>query len=145
MHKNFSTEESSDVQLNELSVLLKNLSIHWFFTIQFFKMSCQGFLQCILKLLNFLVAMVGAYMVLYSLWMLKEWKFDTVSTSDSAITTVLSDGLPLLGEGNLNTLGNVGYQELGRPFISIGKQGLLTIPDLPAPWYVGWHNLSVAF
>jgi hypothetical protein len=80
--------------------------------------------------------MVGAYMVLYSLWMLKEWKFDTVSTSDSAITTVLSDGLPLLGEGNLNTLGNVGYQELGRPFISIGKQGLLTLPDLPAPWFI---------
>lgn len=80
--------------------------------------------------------MVGAYMVLYSLWMLKEWKFDTVSTSDSAITTVLSDGLPLLGEGNLNTLGNVGYQELGRPFISIGKQSLLTLPDLPAPWFI---------
>jgi hypothetical protein len=36
-------------------------------------MGCQGCLQCTLKLLNFMVTLVGAYMVLYGLWMLKEW------------------------------------------------------------------------
>jgi hypothetical protein len=96
-------------------------------------MSCQGFVQCILKLLNILVALVGAYMILYSLWMLKEWQSDTVSTIESAVTTALSDGLPILGDGKLNILGDISYQQLGRPFISIGKQGL-ALPNIPPPW-----------
>ncbi|KAG0596750.1 hypothetical protein M758_UG282100 [Ceratodon purpureus] len=36
-------------------------------------MSCRGFLQCMLKFTNFLLALVGGFIVIYSLWMAKEF------------------------------------------------------------------------
>ncbi|EFJ26409.1 hypothetical protein SELMODRAFT_172827 [Selaginella moellendorffii] len=34
---------------------------------------CQGFLQCLLKLVNFVLILLGIAMIVYSLWMLNEW------------------------------------------------------------------------
>ncbi|XP_024398230.1 uncharacterized protein [Physcomitrium patens] len=39
-------------------------------------MSCVGFLQCMLKFTNFLLALVGGSIVIYSLWMVKEYHAD---------------------------------------------------------------------
>lgn len=36
-------------------------------------MSCVGLLQCTLKVLNFLLTLVGAGVILYSLWALNQW------------------------------------------------------------------------
>ncbi len=112
-------------------------------------MTCQGFLQCTLKLLNFLVALVGAFMILYSLWMLKEWHSDIAppSSSDSpspSPTTSLLDG-NLARDGDFNILTSfslqvtdAGMEQLGRPFLSYQKStvALPDLPDLPDPWSV---------
>jgi hypothetical protein len=109
-------------------------------------MTCQGFLQCTLKLLNFLVALVGAFMILYSLWMLKEWHSDIAppSSSDSpspSPTTSLLDG-NLARDGDFNILTSfslqvtdAGMEQLGRPFLSYQKS-TVALPDLPDPWSV---------
>lgn len=114
-------------------------------------MTCQGFLQCTLKLLNFLVALVGAYMILYSLWMFKEWQSDITSshlaTPSSSPNPLLSDGNNLLlGDGNFNILTSLSLQQatdiipmqqpLGRPFLSSGKKSTVSLSDLPKPWLV---------
>ncbi|CAK9858918.1 unnamed protein product [Sphagnum jensenii] len=112
-------------------------------------MTCQGFLQCTLKLLNFLVALVGAFMILYSLWMLKEWHSDIAppSSSDSpspSPTTSLLDG-NLARDGDFNILNSfslqvtdAGMEQLGRPFLSYQKStvALPDLPDLPDPWFI---------
>jgi hypothetical protein len=109
-------------------------------------MTCQGFLQCTLKLLNFLVALVGAFMILYSLWMLKEWHSDIAppSSSDSpspSPTTSLLDG-NLARDGDFNILTSfslqvtdAGMEQLGRPFLSYQKS-TVALPDLPDPWFI---------
>ncbi|CAM6008013.1 unnamed protein product [Sphagnum balticum] len=114
-------------------------------------MTCQGFLQCTLKLLNFLVALVGAYMILYSLWMFKEWQSDIPSshlaTPSSSPNPLLSDGNDLLlGDGNFNILTSLSLQQatdiipmqqpLGRPFLSSGKKSTVGLSDLPKPWFI---------
>ncbi len=123
-------------------------------------MTCQGFLQCTLKLLNFLVALVGAYMILYSLWMFKEWQSDITSshlaTPSSSPNPLLSDGNNLLlGDGNFNILTSLSLQQatdiipmqqpLGRPFLSSGKKSTVGLSDLPKPWLVLFFSLKNFF
>lgn len=123
-------------------------------------MTCQGFLQCTLKLLNFLVALVGAYMILYSLWMFKEWQSDITSshlaTPSSSPNPLLSDGNNLLlGDGNFNILTSLSLQQatdiipmqqpLGRPFLSSGKNSTVGLSDLPKPWLVLFFSLKNFF
>ncbi len=123
-------------------------------------MTCQGFLQCTLKLLNFLVALVGAYMILYSLWMFKEWQSDITSshlaTPSSSPNPLLSDGNNLLlGDGNFNILTSLSLQQatdiipmqqpLGRPFLSSGKKSNVSLSDLPKPWLVLFLSLKKFF
>ncbi len=121
-------------------------------------MTCQGFLQCTLKLLNFLVALVGAYMILYSLWMFKEWRSDNISshlaTPSSLSNPLLSDGNNF-GGGNFNILTSLSLQQatdiipmqqpLGRPFLSSGKKSTAGLSDLPKPWLVLFLSLKKFF
>ena len=100
-------------------------------------MSCQGFLQCILKLINFLLTLVGAYMIVYSLWMFKEWR--SVSPHDlgapGSAPALLSNGVSSLPVGDMNFLQNsegLIVEQIARPLL---KESLHR-SDVPAPWYV---------
>ena len=88
-------------------------------------MSCQGFLQCILKLINFLLTLVGAYMIVYSLWMYKEWNSVNHHHGEGAALVSSGDLNGLLGEGVL-------VEQLARPLL---KESL-KLSDVPAPWCV---------
>lgn len=114
-------------------------------------MSCRGFLQCILKILNFFLTMVGAAMVLYSLWMLHEWYKDSsysptpapapVETSafvssgmDDVLKNVLTSSNPVIVEA----LSEPGEIETGATlsFVMDQTQKLKSSVTLPAPWFI---------
>lgn len=97
-------------------------------------MSCQGFVQCILKLINFLVTVVGAFMIVYSLWMLKEWNSigHLNQGVPSTASALLSGGvMSVVSDGIQNTEGLI-FEQIRRPFLKENSQ----LSDLPAPWYV---------
>lgn len=98
-------------------------------------MSCQGFLQCILKLINFLLTLVGAYMIVYSLWMLKEWS--SMSPHDqgapASAPALFSSDISGLSGGDMSFLQNpegLIAEQFARPLL----KGSLRL-DIPAPWY----------
>uniref|UniRef100_A0A7I4B6Z3 Uncharacterized protein n=1 Tax=Physcomitrium patens TaxID=3218 RepID=A0A7I4B6Z3_PHYPA len=97
-------------------------------------MSCQGFVQCILKLINFLVTVVGAFMIVYSLWMLKEWNSigHLNQGVPSTASALLSGGvMSVVSDGIQNTEGLI-FEQIRRPFLKENSQ----LSDLPAPWFI---------
>lgn len=100
------------------------------------KMSCQGFVQCILKLINFLLTLVGAYMIVYSLWMFKEWS--SVSPHDqggpSSAPALLSSGIASLSGGDMSFLQSSEGLIVGQVARPLLKESL-QLSDVPAPWY----------
>ncbi|KAG0577695.1 hypothetical protein KC19_5G174100 [Ceratodon purpureus] len=100
-------------------------------------MSCQGFLQCILKLINFLVTLVGACMIVYSLWMFKEW--NSVSPHDqggpSPAPALFSSGIASLSGGDMSFLQSsegLIVDQIARPLLKDSLQ----FSDVPAPWFI---------
>lgn len=101
-------------------------------------MTCQGFLQCILKLINFLVTLVGAFMIVYSLWMLKEW--GDMSHDDGAPSpapALFTSGLPAMVGADMSIIGTglqnseeLIVQQVARPFL----KETFGLSDIPAPW-----------
>jgi len=103
-------------------------------------MTCQGFLQCILKLINFLVTLVGAFMIVYSLWMLKEW--GDMSHDDGAPSpapALFTSGLPAMVGADVSIMGTglqnseeLIVQQVARPFL----KETFGLSDIPAPWFI---------
>jgi hypothetical protein len=100
-------------------------------------MSCQGFLQCILKLINFLLTLVGAYMIVYSLWMFKEWS--SLHPHDhgapSPAPALFASGISGLSSGDVSLLPSsegLIIEQLARPLLKESVK----LSDTPAPWYV---------
>ncbi|BBN09531.1 hypothetical protein MPTK1_4g20500 [Marchantia polymorpha subsp. ruderalis] len=113
-------------------------------------MTCRGFLQCTLKLTNFLLTLVGAAMVLYSLWMLNQWHkhppspSPTPSPSDddmNAIEDLVATARSTMEALNLPSGNGMSEGEPleGLTFIMNTPEKLQNsiFPDnLPAPWFI---------
>lgn len=100
-------------------------------------MSCQGFLQCILKLINFLLTLVGAYMIVYSLWMFKEWS--SLHPHDhgapSPAPALFASGISGLSSGDVSLLPSsegLIIEQLARPLLKESVK----LSDTPAPWFI---------
>ncbi|CAM6115387.1 unnamed protein product [Calypogeia fissa] len=112
--------------------------------------TCRGFLQCVLKILNFFLTMVGAAMVLYSLWMLHEWyKYSPESAAPapapvddfSAVSTGMNVGDALKGlqkPSIIETVAEPGeIQIVGTlSFVMEQSEKLKLAVSLPAPWVI---------
>eukprot|EP00249_Psilotum_nudum_P011952 c23486_g3_i1 orf=363-944(+) len=98
--------------------------------------ACHSLLQCVLKFFNMLLALVGAAMILYALWMLNQWLHTHPSAEAPA-----PNGFPSM----VLDLGGVGSEAMkeGRLWetdqiagISAGFQIALGSLKLPAPWFI---------
>lgn len=119
--------------------------------------TCRGFLQCVLKVLNLFLTLVGAFMVLYSLWMLREWYKDSPVTPSPApapveLATYVSSGgmdgrgsvaevLPALNKASVieKISGGEEIQMVGTlSFVmeQAQKLKLKSVISLPAPWFI---------
>lgn len=83
-------------------------------------MACRGFLECLLKLLNFLLTLVGLAMVGYGIYLLVEYEG---STSNSLLAS------PVSGDESLI--------QLGRPLLMGVSLSSSIFDDLPKAWYGG--------
>ncbi|XP_042484431.1 tobamovirus multiplication protein 2A-like [Macadamia integrifolia] len=82
-------------------------------------MACRGFWECLLKLLNFLLTLVGLAMVGYGIYLLVEWK----KTSDeSGSISPTSDSLELV--------------QLGRPMMLAVSLSTSILDKLPKAWFI---------
>ncbi|KAL2631129.1 hypothetical protein R1flu_015815 [Riccia fluitans] len=105
--------------------------------------------QCLLKLLNFLLTLVAAAIVLYSLWMLNQWHKhhgDDAPTPSPADDLTVIDNLVATARSAMEALNlptDSAVSE-GRPVESLTflmdsprKLGNSFFPDhLPAPWFI---------
>eukprot|EP00245_Coleochaete_scutata_P003594 TRINITY_DN15290_c0_g1_i1.p1 TRINITY_DN15290_c0_g1~~TRINITY_DN15290_c0_g1_i1.p1 ORF type:complete len:289 (-),score=44.58 TRINITY_DN15290_c0_g1_i1:739-1605(-) len=97
-------------------------------------MGCRGFLQCLLKLSSFILAMVGVSLVVYSLWMLNEWNHHshppapppTVGIYGVPVEKTLSlEAVPLLRkEGVVESVANDPRLELPAPWFIYATLGV---------------------
>lgn len=83
-------------------------------------MACRGFLECLLKLLNFLLTLLGLAMVGYGIYLLVEYEG---STSNSLLAS------PVSGDESLI--------QLGRPLLMGVSLSSSIFDDLPKAWYGG--------
>ncbi|KAL5551216.1 hypothetical protein UlMin_001392 [Ulmus minor] len=82
-------------------------------------MACRGCLECILKLLNFLLTLVGLAMVGYGIYLLVEYQRSTAST-----LTVQSVG------DDQNVI------QLGRPMLMAASLSTSLFVNLPKAWFI---------
>ena len=82
-------------------------------------MACRGCLECLLKLLNFLLTLVGLAMVGYGIYLLVEYER---AASNSLLAS------PVSGDESLI--------QLGRPLL-MGVSLSSIFDDLPKAWYGG--------
>ena len=80
------------------------------------EMACRGCLECILKLLNFVLTLVGLAMVGYGIYLLVEYQR---STSEAA--SPVSDDTVLV--------------QLGRPMLMAASLSASIFDNLPKAWY----------
>lgn len=80
-------------------------------------MACRGFLECLLKLLNFLLTLVGLAMVGYGIYLFVEYKR---ADSTDAVSPVSGDQ---------------GVIELGRPMLMAVSLSADIFDKLPKAWY----------
>lgn len=78
-------------------------------------MACRGFWECILKLLNFLMTLVGLAMVGYGIYLFVEYE---KSSSSSSAASPTSDAMI----------------QLGRPMLMDSLSSSF-LDDLPKAWY----------
>ncbi|ERN09251.1 tobamovirus multiplication protein 2A [Amborella trichopoda] len=81
-------------------------------------MACCGCLGCLLKLLNFLLTLVGLAMIGYGIYLLVEWK------NDSSTVTLIS------------VLSNQPMIKLGRPLLHMGPLSSSILTELSEAWFV---------
>lgn len=82
-------------------------------------MACRGCLECLLKLLNFLLAVVGLGMVGYGIYLFVEYKRAT----DNSVTLD-----PVNGDQS--------YVSFGRPMLMAVALSSNVLDNLPKAWYV---------
>lgn len=83
-------------------------------------MACRGFWECILKLLNFLLTLVGLAMVGYGIYLFVE--YEKSSSSDDSTAIAPSSGYMI---------------QLGRPMLMAVSLSSSILDDLPKAWYDG--------
>ncbi|KAK9145168.1 hypothetical protein Sjap_005071 [Stephania japonica] len=83
-------------------------------------MACRGFWECLLKLLNFLLTLVGLAMVGYGIYLFVEWK--RVSDDDKGISPVSSDNAQII--------------EFGRPLLIAASLSESFLDKLPKAWFI---------
>nr|DAD18189.1 TPA_asm: hypothetical protein HUJ06_019652 [Nelumbo nucifera] len=82
-------------------------------------MACRGCLECLLKLLNFLLTLVGLAMVGYGIYLLVEWK---KTSADTDSLSPLSD--------------NHEFVQLGRPMLLVVSLSSNIFDKLPKAWFI---------
>lgn len=81
-------------------------------------MACKGCLECLLKLLNFLLTLVGLAMVGYGIYLLVE--YERTTTNALVSSSVSGDGSSV---------------QLGRPLLMGASLLASILDDLPKAWY----------
>lgn len=81
-------------------------------------MACKGCLECLLKLLNFLLTLVGLAMVGYGIYLLVE--YGRTTTNALVSSSVSGDGSSV---------------QLGRPLLMGASLSASILDDLPKAWY----------
>ncbi|KAL5973674.1 hypothetical protein ACLOJK_030330 [Asimina triloba] len=81
-------------------------------------MACRGCLECLLKLLNFLLTIAGLAMVGYGIYLLVEWR------------RVSNGGMATVG------VGDGGFVELGRPMMLAVSLSTSILDKLPKAWFI---------
>ncbi|KAJ7527808.1 hypothetical protein O6H91_16G072000 [Diphasiastrum complanatum] len=109
-------------------------------------MTCRGFLQCLLKFLNFLLILIGLAITLYSLWMLHQWSIQPHQPVEPPSPGSQPDHLPYMTSGGHQDLQSheektgFNFYQLGRPFsenkLEPHIQWHLLPKGLPAPWFI---------
>ncbi|KAG5523964.1 hypothetical protein RHGRI_030837 [Rhododendron griersonianum] len=82
-------------------------------------MACRGFWECILKLLNFLLTLVGLAMVGYGIYLFVEYEKSSSSDDSTAIAPSSSDMV-----------------HLGRPMLMAVSLSNSILDDLPKAWFI---------
>ena len=95
-------------------------------------MACRGFLECILKLLNFLLTVSGLSIVGYGIYLFVEWKKST------------SGDQPFPPDPLSPLTSNSEILALGRPMLLIVSISESIADYLPKAWYVLYLSLSLA-
>ncbi|KAK8945494.1 hypothetical protein KSP40_PGU020476 [Platanthera guangdongensis] len=83
-------------------------------------MACRGFLECLLKLLNFLLSISGLGMVGYGIYLLVEWNRISPGSGDEPISPA-SYGAEIW--------------KLGRPMLLVTTMSDSFFDKLPSAWY----------
>eukprot|EP00249_Psilotum_nudum_P031429 c4546_g1_i1 orf=337-1317(-) len=125
-------------------------------------MSCRGVLKCTLKAFNFILTLVGAAMILYSIWMLKKWHshiqppLPSPPTGTPPSPEIASPPLPfaydvlfeipkssdLVGKGQKEWSENGVIDESRLPRFLLRRTSALDLQftqlphQLPAPWFI---------
>lgn len=81
-------------------------------------MACKGCLECLLKLLNFLLTLVGLAMVGYGIYLLVE--YERTTTNALVFSSVSGDGSSV---------------QLGQPLLVGASLSASILDDLPKAWY----------
>lgn len=81
-------------------------------------MACKGCLECLLKLLNFLLTLVGLAMVGYGIYLLVE--YERTTTNALVSSSVSGDGSSV---------------QLGQPLLVGASLSASILDDLPKAWY----------
>lgn len=90
-------------------------------------MACRGCLECLLKLLNFLLTLAGLAMVGYGIYLFVEYK----NSSSSTLSTS-----QVAGDPNL--------VDLGRPLLMAVSLSSSIFDNLPKAWYAfTYHEISI--
>lgn len=84
-------------------------------------MACRGCLECILKLLNFLLTLVGLAMVGYGIYLFVEYK----NASAHGYHSIISPSSSSEGE----------FIKLGRPMLMVLSLSSSFLDKLPKAWY----------
>lgn len=84
-------------------------------------MACRGFLECILKLLNFLLTLAGLAMVGYGIYLFIEYE----QSSSANLALQLASGSS-----------EEGMIQLGRPFLSSVALNSSIWTDISSAWYI---------
>lgn len=84
-------------------------------------MACRGFLECLLKLLNFLLSISGLAMVGYGIYLLVEWNRISPGSGDEPISP-----------------GSYGAEiwKLGRPMLLVTTMSDSFFDKLPSAWFI---------
>lgn len=83
-------------------------------------MACKGCLECLLKLLNFLLTVVGLAVVGYGIYLLVEWR---------RVSSLSGKAVPLMGD-------KLEMVTLGRPMLMAVSLTSNILDKLPKAWYV---------